>query len=97
VSLLANTVSPAREPGPISMPADSARMDDYRGIAQLSYELHETDNARLEAALYSRQTWSHYWNPDTLAWINDTTLRKPQASPSSRPSTCRPGHGRCRR
>ncbi len=64
------------EPGPISMPADSARMDDYRGIAQLSYELHETDNARLEAALYSRQTWSHYWNPDTLAWINDTDVAK---------------------
>jgi len=60
------------EPGPTSWPADSARMDDYRGIAHLAYNLEETDNARLESRLYHHQSWRHYWNPDTLAWVNDT-------------------------
>ncbi|MBN2466472.1 TonB-dependent receptor [candidate division WOR-3 bacterium] len=59
-------------PGPTSWPADSARMDDYRGIVHLGYELQETDNARLESRLYHHQSWRHYRNPDTLAWVNDT-------------------------
>jgi vitamin B12 transporter len=60
------------EPGPTSWPADSARMDDYRGIVHLGYDLEETDNARLETRVYHHQSWRHYWNPDTLAWVNDT-------------------------
>jgi len=60
------------EPGPTSWPADSARMEDYRGIAHLSYDLQEADNARLESRLYHHQSWRHYWNPDTLSWANDT-------------------------
>ncbi len=60
------------EPGPTSWPADSARMDDYRGIVHLGYDLHETDNARLESRAYHHQSWRHYWNPDTLSWVNDT-------------------------
>lgn len=60
------------EPGPTSWPADSARMEDYRGIVHLYYELQETDNSRLEARLYDHQSWRHYWNPDTLSWVNDT-------------------------
>jgi outer membrane cobalamin receptor len=59
-------------PGPTSWPADSARMDDFRGIAHLAYNLEETDNARLDSRLYHHQSWRHYWNPDTLAWVNDT-------------------------
>jgi outer membrane receptor protein involved in Fe transport len=47
-------------------------MDDYRGIAHLGYDVQETDNARLESRLYHHQSWRHYWNPDTLAWVNDT-------------------------
>jgi vitamin B12 transporter len=60
------------EPGPTSWPADSARMDDYRGIVHLGYDVQEADNARLESRLYHHQSWRHYWNPDTLAWVNDT-------------------------
>ncbi len=60
------------EPGPTSWPSDSARMEEYRGIAHLSYELQETDNSRLESRLYYHQSWLHYWDPDTLAWVNDT-------------------------
>ena len=59
-------------PGPTSWPADSARMDDFRGIAHVAYDLQETDNARLESRLYHHQSWRHYQNPDTLAWVNDT-------------------------
>jgi vitamin B12 transporter len=47
-------------------------MDDYRGIAHMSYDLQEADNARLESRLYHHQSWRHYWNPDTLSWVNDT-------------------------
>jgi outer membrane receptor protein involved in Fe transport len=73
VSLLGEyNVTRRGEPGPTTWPADSARMDDYRGIAHLSYELQETDNSRLEAQLYHHQSWRHYWNPDTLSWVNDT-------------------------
>jgi len=60
------------EPGPTSWPADSARMDDYRGIVHLGYDVQETDNARLESRVYHHQSWRHYWNPDTLSWVNDT-------------------------
>ncbi|HTW90429.1 MAG TPA: TonB-dependent receptor [bacterium] len=60
------------EPGPTSWPADSARMEEYRGIAHLAYDLQETDNSRLESRLYYHQSWLHYWDPDTLAWANDT-------------------------
>jgi outer membrane receptor protein involved in Fe transport len=38
----------------------------------LSYDVQETDNARLESRVYHHQSWRHYWNPDTLAWVNDT-------------------------
>jgi outer membrane cobalamin receptor len=73
VSLLGEyNVTRRGEPGPTSWPADSARMEDYRGIAHLTYELQETDNSRLEAKLYEHQLWRHYWNPDTLSWVNDT-------------------------
>jgi outer membrane cobalamin receptor len=73
VSLLGEyNVTRRGEPGPTSWPADSARLDDYRGIAHLSYGLEETDNSRLEARFYHHQSWRHYWNPDTLAWVNDT-------------------------
>ena len=73
VSLLGEyNVTRRGEPGPTSWPADSARMDDYRGIAHLSYDLQEADNARLESRLYHHQSWRHYWNPDTLSWVNDT-------------------------
>ena len=73
VSLLGEyNVTRRGEPGPTSWPADSARMDDYRGIAHLAYDLEETDNSRFESRLYHHQSWRHYWNPDTLAWINDT-------------------------
>jgi outer membrane cobalamin receptor len=60
------------EPGPTTWPADSARMDDYRGIVHLGYDVRETDNAWLESRLYHHQSWRHYWNPDTLSWVNDT-------------------------
>ncbi len=60
------------QPGPTWWPSDSARMDDYRGIVHLAYDLQEADNARLESRLYHHQSWRHYWNPDTLAWVNDT-------------------------
>ena len=73
VSLLGEyNVTRRGEPGPTSWPADSARMDDYRGIVHLSYDLQEADNARLESRLYHHQSWRHYWNPDTLSWVNDT-------------------------
>jgi outer membrane receptor protein involved in Fe transport len=73
ISLLGDyNITRRGEPGPTSWPADSARMEDYRGIAHLSYELQETDNARLVAQLYHHQSWRHYWNPDTLSWVNDT-------------------------
>jgi outer membrane cobalamin receptor len=73
VSLLGEyNVTRRGEPGPTSWPADSARMEDYRGIAHLSYELKETDNARLESKLFHHQSWRHYWNPDTLSWVSDT-------------------------
>jgi outer membrane cobalamin receptor len=73
VSLLGDyNVTRRGEPGPTWWPADSARMDDYRGIAHLSYDLQEADNARLESRLYHHQSWRHYWNPDTLSWVNDT-------------------------
>jgi len=60
------------EPGPTTWPADSARMEDHRGMAHFSYELQEADNARLESKLFHHESWRHYWNPDTLSWINDT-------------------------
>jgi outer membrane receptor for Fe3+-dicitrate len=73
VSLLGEyNITRRGEPGPTSWPADSARMDDYRGIVHLSYDVQETDNARLESRVYHHQSWRHYWNPDTLAWVNDT-------------------------
>jgi vitamin B12 transporter len=73
VSLLGEyNITRRGEPGPTWWPSDSARMDDYRGIAHLSYELQEADNARLESRLYHHQSWRHYWNPDTLSWVNDT-------------------------
>jgi len=73
VSLLGEyNVTRRGEPGPTFWPADSARMDDYRGIAHLSYDLQEADNARLESRLYRHLSWRHYWNPDTLSWVNDT-------------------------
>ena len=73
VSLLGEyNVTRRGEPGPTYWPSDGARMDDYRGIAHLSYDLQEADNARLESRLYHHQSWRHYWNPDTLAWVNDT-------------------------
>ncbi|MCX6843371.1 MAG: TonB-dependent receptor [candidate division WOR-3 bacterium] len=73
VSLLGEyNVTRRGEPGPTSWPADSARMDDYRGIVHLSYDLQEADNARLESRLYHHQSWRHFWNPDTLSWVNDT-------------------------
>ena len=73
VSLLGEyNVTGRGEPGPTSWPADSARMDDYRGIVHLSYDLQEADNARLESRLYHHQSWRHYWDPDTLSWVNDT-------------------------
>jgi len=73
VSLLGEyNVTRRGEPGPTSWPADSARMEDYRGIVHLGYDLQEADNARLESRLYHHETWRHYWNPDTLSWANDT-------------------------
>ena len=64
------------EPGPTSWPSDSARMEDYRGIAHLSYELQESDDSQFEAGLYSQQSWRHYWDPDTLSWVNDTHVTR---------------------
>ena len=73
VSLLGEyNITRRGEPGPTFWPADSARMDDYRGIVHLSYDVQETDDARLESRLYQHQYWRHYWNPDTLSWVNDT-------------------------
>jgi outer membrane cobalamin receptor len=73
VSLLGEyNVTRRGEPGPTYWPADSARMDDYRGIVHLSYDVQETDNAWLESQLYHHHSWRHYWNPDTLSWVNDT-------------------------
>jgi len=73
VSLLGEYNTTRRgEPGPTSWPADSARREDYRGIAHLSYEWQQTDNARLESKLFNHQLWRHFWNPDTFSWVNDT-------------------------
>jgi len=73
VSLLGEyNVTRRGEPGPTYWPSDGARMDDYRGIAHLAYDLQEADNARLESRLYHHQSWRHYWNPDPFAWVNDT-------------------------
>jgi outer membrane cobalamin receptor len=73
VSLLGEyNVTRRGTPGPTFWPSDSARMDDYRGIAHLAYDLQEADNAWLESRLYHHQFWRHYWDPDTLAWVNDT-------------------------
>ena len=74
VSLLGEfNVTRRGSPGPTFWPPDdSARMDDYRGIAHLSYDLQEADNARLESKLFHHQSWRHYWNPDPFAPVNDT-------------------------
>jgi outer membrane cobalamin receptor len=76
VSLLGEyNVTRRGSPGPTFWPPDdSARMDDYRGIVHLSYDLQEADNARLESRFYHHESWRHYWNPDTLSWVNDTHI-----------------------
>ncbi|MBM3314369.1 TonB-dependent receptor [candidate division WOR-3 bacterium] len=73
LSLVANgTLSRRGAPGPLSMPTDSARQNDLRGIAIAAWEYTPNEDGLVNLKLYHNRLWQSFSNPAAYFAADDT-------------------------